>query len=105
MKILIVDDDRYILEDLLGTVDWDGLGFEPPLTAQSVNEAELYEPVYARMLIPAEKSGNTESALNRLVDLLSDSVMNDSDALLNSAESILSGVLMITVAVAFSSGK
>ncbi len=39
MKILIVDDDRYILEDLLGTVDWDGLGFEPPLTAQSVNEA------------------------------------------------------------------
>ncbi len=39
MKILIVDDDRYILEDLIGTVDWDGLGFEPPLTAQSVNEA------------------------------------------------------------------
>ncbi len=98
------------LEKACGSVDYDpvidkirecerhmaeGHGF-----AQSVNEAELYEPVYARMLIPAEKSGNTESALNRLVDLLSDSVMNDSDALLNSAESILSGVLMITVAVA-----
>ncbi|MCR4694686.1 MAG: response regulator [Pseudobutyrivibrio sp.] len=44
MKILIVDDDRYILEDLTATVDWDGLGFEPPLTASSAREAlNLFE--------------------------------------------------------------
>ncbi len=68
--------------------------------ARSVNEAELYEPVYGRMLIPAERSGDMEGALKRLSDLLSSSVMTSSDALLGSLESILSGVLMVTVAVA-----
>ena len=73
----------------------EGFGF-----AQSANEAQLYEPVYGRMLIPAERSGNSEDALARLVDLLSESVMTGSDRLLGSLESILSGVLMLTVAVA-----
>ena len=68
--------------------------------AYSANESGLYEPIYARMLIPAEKSGKTEDALKRLSGLLSDSVMTSSDALLNSLESVLSGVLMVTVAVA-----
>lgn len=68
--------------------------------AVSVNDCELYEPIYARMLIPAEKSGNTESTLNRLVDLLSDSVMDNADHILNSLESVLSAVLMVTVAIA-----
>ena len=68
--------------------------------AMSANEAQLYEPIYARMLIPAEKSGNTEGALNRLVDLLSEDVMSGADRMLNSAESVLSAVLMVTVAVA-----
>ena len=73
----------------------EGYGF-----AASANEAELYEPIYARMLIPAERSGNIESTLARLVDLLSESVMTSSDRLLNSLESLLTGILMITVAVA-----
>jgi type IV pilus assembly protein PilC len=68
--------------------------------AVSANEAELYEPIYARMLIPAEKSGNTESTLNRLVDLLSESVVSNADRLLNTSESVLSGTLMVTVAIA-----
>ena len=68
--------------------------------AQSANESDLYEPIYARTLIPAEKSGNTEGALNRLVDLLSESVMSDADRLLNTSESVLSGTLMVTVAIA-----
>ena len=68
--------------------------------AVAANETELYEPVYGRMLIPAERSGTSEDALRRLVDLLSESVMTGSDRLLGSLESILSGVLMITVAVA-----
>ena len=67
---------------------------------KSANEAELYEPIYGRMLIPAERSGNMEGALKRLSDLLSESVMTSSDALLSSLESVLSGVLMVTVAVA-----
>ena len=66
--------------------------------AVSANEAELYEPIYAR--IPAEKSGNTESTLNRLVDLLSESVVSNADRLLNTSESVLSGTLMVTVAIA-----
>lgn len=68
--------------------------------AYSANESELYEPIYARMLIPAEKRGNTESALKRLSGLLSDSVMSKADSLLSSLESVLSGVLMVTVAIA-----
>ena len=68
--------------------------------AYAANESELYEPIYARMLIPAEKSGNTEDTLKRLSSLLSDSVMTSSDRLLNSLESLLSGILMVTVAIA-----
>ena len=66
----------------------------------SANEASLYEPVYGRMLIPAEKSGNSDAALARLVDLLSENVKTTSDRLLNSLESLLSAVLMVTVAIA-----
>ena len=50
--------------------------------------------------IPAEKSGNSEAALARLVDLLSENVKTTSDRLLNSLESLLSAVLMVTVAIA-----
>ena len=68
--------------------------------AMSANEASLYEPVYGRMLIAAEKSGTSEAALARLVDLLSENVKTTSDRLLNSLESLLSAVLMVTVAIA-----
>lgn len=68
--------------------------------AMAANEACLYEPVYGRMLIPAERSGNIEEALSRLSDLLSQSVTALSDRLLSSLESLLSGVLMIAVAAA-----
>lgn len=67
---------------------------------RSANDAELYEPVYGRMLLPAERSGDMEGTLKRLSDLLSESVMTSSDRLLGSLESILSGVLMLTVAIA-----
>ena len=46
------------------------------------------------------EAGNSEAALARLVDLLSENVKTTSDRLLNSLESLLSAVLMVTVAIA-----
>lgn len=73
----------------------EGYGF-----ARAANDAELYEPIYGRMLIPGEKSGNIESVLKRLSSLLSDDVVNQTDRLMNIVEPLLSGVLMITIGLA-----
>ena len=68
--------------------------------AKAANEAQLYEPVYARMLIPAEKSGKMEATLKRLTGLLSENVLKHTDILVNILEAILSGVLMVTIGIA-----
>lgn len=68
--------------------------------ASAANDAGLYEPVYGRMLIPAEKSGHMDETLTRLTELLKNGIENGSDKLLSSLESVLSGILMVTVAIA-----
>ncbi len=39
MNILIVDDDRYVIEALRKSINWNELGFSNVLTAMNMNEA------------------------------------------------------------------
>ncbi len=73
----------------------EGIGF-----AQAANDMNLYEPIYGRMLIPSERSGHMDTALRRLIELLAEDCGNRIDRLINFVEPLLSGVLMITIAVA-----
>ncbi|MBQ2582904.1 MAG: type II secretion system F family protein [Erysipelotrichaceae bacterium] len=73
----------------------EGYGF-----AKAANDVQLYEPIYGRMLIPGEKSGDIESTLKRLTGLLSDNVINQTDRVMNTVEPLLSGILMITIGIA-----
>ena len=65
--------------------------------AQAAYEEELFEPVYGRMLLAGERSGNLESVLNRLTGLLEENCGNLVDRLVGIVDPMLSGVLMITV--------
>ena len=65
--------------------------------AQSAYDEELFEPVYGRMLLAGERSGNLERVLGRLTDLLEEKCKNQVDRLLGIVDPLLSGVLMFTV--------
>ncbi|MBR2577853.1 MAG: type II secretion system F family protein [Erysipelotrichaceae bacterium] len=67
--------------------------------AKSAYDNDLYEPVYGRTLIPAERSGNLESALRRLVSLLKEESGNLISHLVNTLEPLLSCLLMLSIAV------
>ena len=68
----------------------EGVGF-----AQAANDVELYEPIYGRMLIPGERSGNTDDVLRRLIELLAKDCSNQTERLVSTIEPLLSGILMI----------
>lgn len=65
--------------------------------AQAIYDNEIYEPVYARMLVVGTRSGSLEAVL----DYLSDSFMDDSiiqiDRLIDSIEPSLAAFLTISV--------
>ena len=65
--------------------------------AQSAYEEELFEPVYGRMLLAGERSGNMESVLQRLTGLLEENCGGLVDRLVGIVDPLLSGVLMVTV--------
>lgn len=65
--------------------------------AQSAYDEELFEPVYGRMLLAGERSGNLERVLGRLTDLLEEKCRNLVDRLVGIVDPLLSGVLMFTV--------
>ena len=65
--------------------------------AQATYEEELFEPVYGRMLLAGERSGNMETVLNRLTDLLREKCKVMVDRLVGVIDPLLSGVLMFTV--------
>ena len=67
--------------------------------AQAAYEEELFEPVYGRMLLAGERSGNMENVLARLTELLEGDCVNRVDRLVGIVDPLLSGVLMITVAL------
>ena len=63
----------------------------------AANREELYEPIYGRMLVPAERSGNMEGILNRLTSLLKADISTNVTGLVNTVEPLLSGILMISI--------
>ena len=65
--------------------------------AQAAYNEDLFEPVYGRMLLAGERSGNMESVLRRLTKLLEESCGNLVDRLVAVVDPLLSGVLMLTV--------
>ena len=65
--------------------------------AQAAYDEELFEPVYGRMLLAGERSGSLEHVLERLTQLLEDSVGHQVDRLVEIVSPVLSGVLMITI--------
>ena len=65
--------------------------------AQAAYDQELFEPVYGRMFLAGERSGNMESVLERLTELLEENCTNQVDRLVGIVDPLLSGVLMITV--------
>ena len=65
--------------------------------AQAAYDEELFEPVYGRMLLAGERSGNMESVLERLTELLEENCTAKVDSLVGIMDPLLSGVLMFTV--------
>lgn len=65
--------------------------------AQAAYEEDLFEPVYGRMLLAGERSGNMEMVLNRLTGLLREKCKGMVDRLVGVVDPLLSGILMFTV--------
>ena len=65
--------------------------------AQGAYDEELLEPVYGRMLLAGERSGNMENVLARLTGLLEENIGHMVDRLVGIVDPLLSGVLMVTV--------
>ncbi len=67
--------------------------------AQAAYDEDLFEPVYGRMFLAGERSGNMEEILNRLTGLLEQDCTEKVDRLVGVADPLLSGVLMVTVGI------
>ncbi len=65
--------------------------------AQAAYDEELFEPVYGRMLLAGERSGNIESVLERLAGLLEERAVHQVDRLVGIVDPLLSGILMVSV--------
>ncbi|MBQ9157239.1 MAG: type II secretion system F family protein [Eubacterium sp.] len=65
--------------------------------AQAAYDEDLFEPVYGRMLLAGERSGNMENVLKRLTELLEENCIHEVDQLVGIIDPLLSGVLMFTV--------
>lgn len=68
--------------------------------AQAAYDEELFEPIYGRMLLAGERSGNLEGVLQHLTELLEENCSDLTDRLINFVDPMLSGVLMLTVGAA-----
>lgn len=67
--------------------------------AQAAYQEALFEPVYGRMLLAGERSGNLEKVLMRLNGLLEEHCTRLVDRLVGIVDPLLSGILMLTVGV------
>ncbi len=65
--------------------------------AQAAYDEELFEPVYGRMLLAGERSGNLDSVLEKLNSHLEDDCAARVDRLVGTVDPVLSFVLMVTV--------
>ncbi len=65
--------------------------------AQAAYDEQLFEPVYGRMLLAGDRSGNMDAVLQRLIKLLEEHCTEQVDRLVGVIDPLLSGVLMVTV--------
>ena len=65
--------------------------------SQAAYDENLFEPVYGRMLLAGERSGEMENVLERLSALLEEKISSEVDRLVGLVDPLLSGVLMVTV--------
>lgn len=65
--------------------------------AKAAYDEGIFEPVYGRMLLAGERSGNMESVLERLTHLLEENAGHLVDRLVGIVDPLLSGILMVTV--------
>ena len=65
--------------------------------AKAAYDEQLFEPVYGRMLLAGERSGNMENVLERLTSLLEENCGHMVDRLVGIVDPLLSGILMLTV--------
>ena len=65
--------------------------------SQAAYDENLFEPLYGRMLLAGERSGNLESVLQRLTSHLEENCSSLVDRLVGIVDPLLSGVLMVTV--------
>ncbi len=65
--------------------------------SQAAYEEALFEPVYGRMLLAGERSGNLENVLGTLNAHLEENCTTLVDRLVGIVDPLLSGVLMVTV--------
>ena len=65
--------------------------------SQAAYDEGIFEPLYGRMLLAGERSGNLEEVLNRLTDHLEEECGSQVDRLVGIVDPALSGVLMVTV--------
>ena len=65
--------------------------------SQAAYDENLFEPLYGRMLLAGERSGNLESVLGKLNEHLEENCTSSVDRLVSIVDPLLAGVLMITV--------
>ena len=67
--------------------------------ATAAYDEKLFEPVYGRMLLAGERSGNLESVLEHLTELLEEDCGSQVDRLVGTIDPALSSVLMVTLGI------
>ncbi|MDO4183460.1 MAG: type II secretion system F family protein [Coriobacteriia bacterium] len=70
---------------------------EPKSMAQAIYDHELFDPMYARMLLIGGRSGTTETVLERLSDQFFDDAVIRIDSLIDSVEPSLAAFLTVSV--------
>ncbi len=65
--------------------------------SQAAFDEQLFDPVYGRMLLAGERSGELEHVLGRLTELLEESGTHQVDRLIEIVGPVLSGVLMVVI--------
>jgi type IV pilus assembly protein PilC len=69
----------------------------PRSLAQAIAEFDVFEPLYARMLIVGLETGSSDDMLSRLSTIFFDDALNQIDNIINRIEPLFAGFLTITV--------
>ena len=69
----------------------------PKTMAQAISDNEIFEPIYARMLLVGSETGGSDETLNRLSQVFFDDALEQVDHMINRVEPLLAAFLTITV--------